>query len=66
MERSDTCWLKACIDSGKCNIKFLYCHNDEMEGFKDWKDIRRNVLDSKCSVIDNDPPFNYGIYAQAL
>ncbi|XP_057464818.1 probable cyclic nucleotide-gated ion channel 5 isoform X1 [Actinidia eriantha] len=66
VERSDTCWLKACIDSGKCNIKFLYCHNDEMDGFKDWKGIRRNVLDSKCSVIDDDPPFNYGIYAQAL
>ncbi|XP_057474458.1 probable cyclic nucleotide-gated ion channel 5 [Actinidia eriantha] len=66
VERSDTCWLKACIDSGKCNIKFLYCQNDDMEGFKDWKDIRHNVLDSKCSVIDDDPPFNYGIYAQAL
>ncbi|KAG5537403.1 hypothetical protein RHGRI_024739 [Rhododendron griersonianum] len=66
VERTDACWEEACIDSGKCSTKFLYCQNDDVEGYKDWESISQNVLDSKCAVVDDDPPFNYGIYAQAL
>ena len=38
-----------------------------MEGFVDWKGISKNVVRSNCSIEDEDnPPFNYGIFAQAL
>lgn len=66
VERTDTCWKEACMESVKCSSKFLYCQNDLVEGYKDWKNISHNVLDKKCAVVDDDPPFNYGIYAQAL
>ncbi|KAL6953334.1 putative cyclic nucleotide-gated ion channel 5 [Sarracenia purpurea var. burkii] len=66
VERTDTCWEQACIGSGICHRRYLYCQNNDMESFKDWEGIRGNVLNSNCSVNDDDPPFNYGIYAQAL
>ena len=68
VERNDTCWRKACIGSGKCNIDFLYCGNKHMRGFADWRRVSEKVLGSKCAIKeDNDSsPFNYGIYTQAI
>ncbi|CAL5444223.1 unnamed protein product [Camellia sinensis] len=66
VERNDTCWEKACLKSGKCDIKFLYCQNDEKEGYSEWKSISHDLLDEQCSVNQDDPPFKYGIYALAL
>ncbi|GAV71440.1 cNMP_binding domain-containing protein/Ion_trans domain-containing protein [Cephalotus follicularis] len=66
VERNVTCWQKACSDNVKCNINFLYCGNKHVTGFEDWESIREEVLGSKCSIIDDDSPFNYGIYTQAI
>uniref|UniRef100_A0A5B7BNA1 Cyclic nucleotide-binding domain-containing protein n=1 Tax=Davidia involucrata TaxID=16924 RepID=A0A5B7BNA1_DAVIN len=67
VERNDTCWEKACIDSGKCNINYLYCENQNMEGYRDWESISKAVVHSNCSIDKEEKaPFNYGIYAQAL
>ncbi|KAA8541999.1 hypothetical protein F0562_023151 [Nyssa sinensis] len=64
VERNDACWEEACISSGKCKTNFLYCENQNMEGYKDWESISKTVIHSNCSV--NEAPFNYGIYALAL
>ncbi|KAF8400518.1 hypothetical protein HHK36_013817 [Tetracentron sinense] len=66
VERNDACWQKACIDSGKCITNYLYCGNRHMEGYGTWRNISESVLNTKCSVDDDHPPFNYGIYTQAL
>ncbi|KAH7865322.1 hypothetical protein Vadar_005168 [Vaccinium darrowii] len=66
VERTDACWQNVCLNSGKCSVKFLYCQIDDAGDSKDWKRISQNALDSQCAVVDDNPPFNYGIYAQAL
>lgn len=67
VERKDTCWRGACIESGKCNESYLYCGNRVLPGFHNWRRISEKVLQSKCSVDDEGiSPFNYGIYTQAM
>ncbi|KAK9139397.1 hypothetical protein Scep_009078 [Stephania cephalantha] len=66
VERSDACWQEACNANGKCNTNFLYCGNRHMSGFAAWRAISESVLNKACSVTDDNPPFNFGIYAQAL
>ncbi|OAY37003.1 putative cyclic nucleotide-gated ion channel 7 [Manihot esculenta] len=67
VERKDTCWQKACKESGKCDISFLYCGNKVLPGFHEWRRISDAVLSNYCNVDDNgDSPFNYGIYTQAM
>ncbi|KAL2462184.1 putative cyclic nucleotide-gated ion channel 9 [Abeliophyllum distichum] len=67
VERKDACWEKACEESDKCNINFLYCAREGFSNMAEWRNISRTVLDPKCAVNDDDsPPFKYGIYAQAL
>ncbi|EOY29537.1 Cyclic nucleotide gated channel 5 isoform 2, partial [Theobroma cacao] len=70
VERNDTCWRRACRDSGsdKCNKDFLYCGNQQMEGYSTWAGIRSSVLSDKCPADDNNdnPPFDFGIFTNAL
>ncbi|XVF24654.1 hypothetical protein REPUB_Repub13aG0145700 [Reevesia pubescens] len=68
VERNDTCWRKACIGSGRCNIDFLYCGNKHMKGFAEWRKVSEKLLGSKCAIKgdDDSSPFNYGIYTQAI
>jgi cyclic nucleotide gated channel len=66
VERNDTCWRKACTDSGKCDINYLYCGNKHMKGYNNWKKISEGVLGSHCAIVDDNSPFNYGIYTQAI
>ncbi|XP_058206985.1 probable cyclic nucleotide-gated ion channel 5 isoform X2 [Rhododendron vialii] len=69
VERYDTCWQKACKNaSGECHTNFLYCGNQDMEGYDAWKNISNSVLTRACPVDgDNDnPPFDFGIFSQAL
>ncbi|GLT38270.1 hypothetical protein SLA2020_125280 [Shorea laevis] len=66
VERNDTCWHKACVESGKCDVHFLYCGNKHLQGYPDWQSISGDVIGSNCSVKDDDPPFDYGIYTQAV
>ncbi|XP_075653514.1 putative cyclic nucleotide-gated ion channel 8 isoform X1 [Castanea sativa] len=66
VERNDTCWRQACKDSGKCDINYLYCGNKHMEGYSNWEKISKGVLGSRCSIVDEDSQFNYGIYTNAI
>ncbi|KAF5946924.1 hypothetical protein HYC85_017152 [Camellia sinensis] len=70
VERNDTCWQKACksnrLSGGVCDTDFLYCGNQNMTGYGDWKDVSNSVLSSACSVNVDNPPFDFGIFKQAL
>ncbi|XP_034695908.1 probable cyclic nucleotide-gated ion channel 5 isoform X1 [Vitis riparia] len=66
VERYDACWHKACVESGKCEVNFLYCGNQHMKGYGAWQNISKTVIGMMCSLNDDNPPFNYGIYTQAL
>ncbi|GFP94115.1 probable cyclic nucleotide-gated ion channel 6 [Phtheirospermum japonicum] len=65
VERNDTCWQRAC--KGMCKTQFLYCGNQKMSGYNSWSIISSSVLSAACPVDDdNNPPFDFGIYRQAL
>ncbi|KAH9654390.1 putative cyclic nucleotide-gated ion channel 5 [Citrus sinensis] len=66
LERNDTCWRKACSVTANCTKDFLYCGNQDMTGYAAWHDISNTTLESKCSADEDDPPFDFGIYSQAL
>ncbi|CAL5402154.1 unnamed protein product [Camellia sinensis] len=66
VERNDTCWQKACKSNRLCDTDFLYCGNQNMTGYGDWKDVSYSVLSSACSVTVDNPPFDFGIFKQAL
>ncbi|KAG5559560.1 hypothetical protein RHGRI_009183 [Rhododendron griersonianum] len=69
VERYDTCWQKACKNASVlCHTSFLYCGNQEMEGYDAWQKNSNAVLTKDCPVNgDNDnPPFDFGIFSQAL
>lgn len=64
VDRRDTCWEEACKNSGGvCDTKYLYCGHEETESFREWKNISQSVLDSNCSISDENAKFDYGIYA---
>ncbi|CAK8564295.1 unnamed protein product [Lathyrus sativus] len=65
IERNDSCWQKACSDNG-CNKNYLYCENQHTKGYSDWQNKSKAIFKSRCSVDDNPPPFDYGIFTQAL
>ncbi|XP_058755297.1 probable cyclic nucleotide-gated ion channel 5 [Vicia villosa] len=65
VERNDFCWKKACSDNGY-NKKFLYCGNQYMEGYSSWQNKSEAILTSQCSTDNDNPPFDYGIFTQAL
>ncbi|XP_010483350.1 PREDICTED: probable cyclic nucleotide-gated ion channel 5 [Camelina sativa] len=68
LERNDTCWQEACNDAGNCSTDFLYCGNQNMDGYAVWNKTKEPVLQSNCraDLDDNNPPFDFGIYTQAL
>lgn len=66
VERNDSCWHRACVHYRNCKPNFLYCSNKHMTGYEAWQVISGSVLKSNCSVDDENPPFNYGIYTNAL
>ncbi|XP_052180982.1 probable cyclic nucleotide-gated ion channel 5 isoform X1 [Diospyros lotus] len=68
VERNDTCWQNACKhdSNGVCKTDFLYCGNQNMTGYDAWNNTSASVLNSSCGVGDDNPPFNFGIFEQAL
>ncbi|XP_022750255.1 probable cyclic nucleotide-gated ion channel 5 [Durio zibethinus] len=66
VERNDTCWQKACKDTGsdKCNKNFLYCGNQQIEGYAIWDGIRDSVLGDNCPT--DGSKFDFGIFTNAL
>ncbi|KVH88857.1 Cyclic nucleotide-binding domain-containing protein [Cynara cardunculus var. scolymus] len=65
VERNDTCWQGACKKS-KHDTHFLYCGNDHMKGYASWRNISSSVLKEACSPDGDNPPFDFGIFQQAL
>ncbi|KAF6148572.1 hypothetical protein GIB67_042531 [Kingdonia uniflora] len=66
VERNDACWQDACSATPECNKNYLYCGNKHMEGYRIWQNMSDAVLARECSLDEDNPPFNFGIYKQAL
>ncbi|GAA0169431.1 ligand-gated ion channel [Lithospermum erythrorhizon] len=65
-ERNDTCWQRACKHNTTCSTSFLYCGNQGMDGYHAWSIISESVFNTSCSVDVDNPPFDFGIFEQAL
>ncbi|KAJ4955857.1 hypothetical protein NE237_012640 [Protea cynaroides] len=57
IERENTCWRKACHDHPGCDIHHLYCGDGSSD---------LSFLNASCPLTDQDPPFNFGIFLDAL
>lgn len=58
IERETTCWQKACRKTG-CVSNSLYCDGDAS--------LRDNrFLNVSCSLVEDNPPFDFGIFLDAL
>ncbi|KAJ6819200.1 putative cyclic nucleotide-gated ion channel 5 isoform X2 [Iris pallida] len=67
VERQDDCWNLACKSTSGCESNYLYCDDTQPPGYDAWRNISSKVLKQHCSVDgDDDKPFNFGIYEQAL
>lgn len=66
LERNDTCWQNACQETSGCKNDFLYCGNQNMIGYSDWKSNSTAVLQSACPAGGDNPPFDFGIFTNAL
>lgn len=58
IERQNFCWRRACrrVD---CDIRTLYC--GEANDVSD-----KSFLEISCPIIEEDAPFNYGIFLRVL
>ncbi|KAI3782071.1 hypothetical protein L2E82_12103 [Cichorium intybus] len=65
VERVDTCWEKACRAS-KHDADLIYCGNEGMGGYASWISNSTAVLKEACSPDGDNPPFDFGIFNQAL
>nr|GMD75317.1 probable cyclic nucleotide-gated ion channel 5 [Ipomoea batatas] len=67
VERYDTCWQKACHDNKTtCDTDFLYCGNEFMKGYDTWSNFSEKVLNESCTLVGDNPPFDFGIFESAL
>ncbi|KAK7262008.1 hypothetical protein RIF29_28336 [Crotalaria pallida] len=68
IERNDRCWRDVCKGVEICQTPFLYCGNSNkyVPGYDEWRNMSRTVLMSNCFIGDDNPPFNYGIFTQAI
>ncbi|XP_068668874.1 probable cyclic nucleotide-gated ion channel 5 [Aristolochia californica] len=64
VQRVDTCWNDVCRVAVNCNANYLYCGDEHLKGYDDWKKTSA-VLNVSCSA-EEDAPFKFGIFAQAL
>ncbi|XP_071717658.1 probable cyclic nucleotide-gated ion channel 6 [Rutidosis leptorrhynchoides] len=65
VERNDTCWQRACKKSGH-DTNLLYCGNEKMKGYNSWSKISWLILTADCTPNGDNPPFDFGIFHQAL
>ncbi|CAL9103346.1 putative cyclic nucleotide-gated ion channel 9 [Musa acuminata AAA Group] len=67
VKREDDCWHSACKNNSTvCNINYLYCGNEHLDGYDKWKNASGQDLLNYCSPDDNNQSFNFGIFAQSL
>lgn len=65
VERNDTCWQMACERNGH-DVNLLYCGNSHVPGYNNWSSVSNSVLTEACTPDGDDPPFDFGIFEQAL
>ncbi|KAI3694843.1 hypothetical protein L1987_77824 [Smallanthus sonchifolius] len=65
VERNDTCWKSACKKKGY-NSDLLYCGNNHMKDYNSWISNSTAILEEACSSSGDNPPFDFGIFTQAL
>lgn len=66
VERENDCWRLACKNFQGCDALYLFCGGEDLEFFARWKNVSSEVTDKQCSLDGDNPPFNFGIYEQAL
>ncbi|XP_019447642.1 PREDICTED: putative cyclic nucleotide-gated ion channel 8 isoform X2 [Lupinus angustifolius] len=68
IERNDRCWRDACKGVEICQTQFLYCgsSNKRVPNYDDWRNISMSVLKTHCFIENDNLPFKYGIYSQAI
>lgn len=66
LERNDTCWQRICKKQDGCNTSFLYCGNQNSPNYNNWSGSGMSVLLANCTAEGEDPPFDYGIFKNAL
>ncbi|XP_074566220.1 putative cyclic nucleotide-gated ion channel 6 [Curcuma longa] len=69
VEREDDCWQSACKQQHNdgCITDYLYCGNEDLDGFVEWQNGNATVLQGLCNPDDsNNTFFQFGIYKQAL
>ncbi|KAG2308203.1 hypothetical protein Bca4012_082764 [Brassica carinata] len=70
LERNNDCWIKACHGKdSNCTRNFLFCGNQNMEGYAAWDTVKDSFLQERCPVNvteGEEPPFDFGIYSRAL
>ncbi|KAJ4950147.1 hypothetical protein NE237_026979 [Protea cynaroides] len=57
IERENTCWREACKKHPGCDIHHLYCGDSSSD---------LSFLNISCNLTDENPPFNFGIFLDAL
>ncbi|KAL8254890.1 hypothetical protein R6Q59_033111 [Mikania micrantha] len=65
VERNDTCWKRACEEKNY-DSDLLYCGNEHMKDYSSWISNSTAVLNEACSTDGDNPPFDFGIFTQAL
>ncbi|XP_042396275.1 probable cyclic nucleotide-gated ion channel 5 isoform X1 [Zingiber officinale] len=66
VNREDDCWQLACNMTTGCEVHYLYCGNENLDGYSNWQKSSKEVLERHCSASDDNTEFNYGIYTQCL
>ncbi|KAL9677639.1 hypothetical protein QQ045_005872 [Rhodiola kirilowii] len=66
VERNDACWQQACHNTPQCKKDFLYCGHQNLDGYDTWRNMSKDVFNTSCIPTDENPPFDFGIYLQAL
>ncbi|XP_074564305.1 putative cyclic nucleotide-gated ion channel 5 isoform X2 [Curcuma longa] len=66
VNREDDCWQLACNMTPGCEVNYLYCGNENLDGYSNWQNSSKEVLERHCSASDDNTEFNYGIYTQCL
>ncbi|XP_074582375.1 putative cyclic nucleotide-gated ion channel 5 [Curcuma longa] len=66
VNRENDCWQTACKMFEGCDVNYLYCGNEYLDGYDIWLNASKTALEQHCSLSDDNTEFNFGIYTQCL